>query len=117
MDKKFDAKRYHTYFKPSDELLQLTKMGESVVIIEDFKNLWVSVRQILGYEYNYYTCCDCGCLDIRKTIRKIRCDECTAHWRAQMQEDWRIKTNWVHPNKKGSSTDFYYSSYIKKKDR
>lgn len=114
LDKKFDALRYHTYFKPSEELLKYTRMGESVVIIDDFKKIWVTVRKILGYEYNYYNCCDCGCLDIGKTVRKTRCDECSADLKLRMQEEWRTKTNWIHPNRKESNSEFYYGWKPKK---
>ena len=115
LEKKFEGRRYLGYFKPSDELLSYTQRGSYVLQIDDFRNLWVRIRQILGYEYNYYNCEDCGCIDIKGSAVKKRCAECAYETEIQNTENWRKKTGWIHPNRKESDSDFYYG--WKPKDR
>lgn len=120
LEQKFEAKRYNGYFQPSDEILSLTKNGEYVVLINHFANLWIRNRQILGYDYNYYTCKDCGCIDIATNKRgkqRVICPDCKYEFDKKIEEEWKKKTNWKHPHRTDSGADFYYVSKPKKKSK
>jgi len=110
LEKKFEAKRYNGYFQPSDELLSYTRNGSYVVMIEDFRNLKIRIKQILGYEDNYYICSDCGCIDVRKKNTKTKCQDCSYESNKIAEENWKEKNNWKHPNLKDSNYDYYYPS-------
>ena len=89
LERKFEAKRYNNYFQPSDEVLSLSKNGEYVELIDNFTNLWLRIRKILGYENNYYICNDCGCIDTKKSPKKIRCADCTFEFDKKNEEEWK----------------------------
>lgn len=110
LERKFEGYRYNIYYKPSEELLDYTRRGSYVVMIDDFRNLWVRIRYILGYENNYYTCKDCGAMDIRKSKKRERCQDCVLESDRTQQENWKERTNWIHPNNKDSKYDYYYPS-------
>lgn len=114
---KFGATRYKTYYYPTEYMLSLTKMGESVLKIDDYRNLDLRLQNILGMRDDLYFCEKCGIIDSRKSVNKKYCKECSNDINKGHEKTWKKKTGWVHPNMANSGKDYYYNYELKNKTK